>query len=83
MDNPTASNTSARLRAWAVILFIAGVCLNHYPFLALFNQPVTVFGVPLLIFYLHILWIGVIVGLFLLVRAFCRALASGSEAEES
>ena len=83
MDNPTASHTGAKLRAWAVILFIAGVWLNHYPFLALFNQPVTFFGVPLLILYLHLLWIGVIVGLFLLARAFRRTLASGSEAEES
>ncbi len=82
MNHRDAFNASAKLKAWAVILFLAGVLLNHFPFVSLFNQPVSLLGIPLLIFYLHALWIGVIVGLLLLARAIQRTLSNGSEIKE-
>lgn len=41
--------------SWA-ILFILGVILVNFPFLHIFNKPLTVFGIPLLFLYLFSGW---------------------------
>jgi len=46
-----------------VLFFILGIVMLNYPFLHIFNKPVSVLGIPLLVLYLFIGWpisIGVI-----------------------
>ena len=45
-----------------VALFFLGFFLFNYPFLAAFNQPRLVLGVPLLYLYLFVAW-GVVIAL--------------------
>jgi hypothetical protein len=39
-----------------VALCLLGFLLFNYPILALFNLPSTVFGVPMLYFYIFVAW---------------------------
>lgn len=41
--------------AW-LLFFILGVVMLNYPFLEIFNKPVTIFGFPLLFLYFLIGW---------------------------
>jgi len=52
---------SASKTARLLCLFALGCLLFNYPLLALFNVPTSVFGVPLLYFYLFCAWALVIV----------------------
>ncbi|HMM54580.1 MAG TPA: hypothetical protein PKC23_06145 [Candidatus Desulfobacillus sp.] len=54
--------TGQRLAA----LFLLGCALFNYPLIALFNQPLRVFGVPLLYLYIFAAW-ALLIGLMALV----------------
>lgn len=54
--------TGQRLAA----LFLLGCVLFNYPLIALFNQPLRVFGVPLLYLYIFAAW-ALLIGLMALV----------------
>jgi hypothetical protein len=51
-----------------VAICLLGLLLFNYPFLALFNRPVAVFGIPLLYAYLFGAWILVVALMALAVR---------------
>lgn len=45
-----------RLRDTWVVLFILGFVMMNYPFISIFDKPVTLFQVPLLYLYLQVGW---------------------------
>ena len=47
---------SNRKRQQLAGLFLLGCLLFNYPLLAIFNVPVTLFGVPMLYAYLFLAW---------------------------
>ncbi len=49
-----------RFREFVTLLFVAGVLAFSYPLLSLFDQPVLLFGIPLLYLYIFLVWLGVI-----------------------
>jgi len=49
-----------------VAVFLLGVLLFNYPFLALFNREASVFGIPLLYAYIFLAW-ALLIGLLALV----------------
>jgi len=49
-----------------VALFLLGCLLFNYPLLSLFNNPVEIFGIPLLYAYLFAVW-GLLIALMALV----------------
>ena len=51
-----------------VILFISAVLALNYPFLHLFDQEWMPLGIPLLYFYLYLLWLAIIVLLIVVVE---------------
>jgi hypothetical protein len=54
--------TKANVKAPRLVaLFLLGSLLFNYPLLALFNRPVSVFGVPLLYAYVFGAWLLLIV----------------------
>ena len=55
-------------REYIVILFIGAVLAINYPVLELFNRPWTPFGIPLLYFYLYLIWLALIIGLIAIVE---------------
>lgn len=55
-------------REYITVLFVgAGLAIN-YPLLELFNRPVTLFGIPLLYFYLYCIWLVLIIVLIIVVE---------------
>jgi hypothetical protein len=62
----------ARLKAWCIILFGIGCLLSNYPLLQLWNQPTGIWGIPMMILYLHVIWAGGIVFLFVLMKALSK-----------
>jgi len=49
-------------RAQALVaLCLLGALLFNYPFLALFNRPALVFGIPIFYAYLFVVWAALIV----------------------
>jgi hypothetical protein len=68
VEAATQFRTAARTRAWCLICFALGLLLVNYPILQIFNQPLTLFGFPLLVMYLLGIWLLSIVVLFLLTR---------------
>jgi hypothetical protein len=50
-----------------VALCLLGTLLFNYPFLALFNRPALVFGIPVFYAYLFIVWAVLIVAMAWLV----------------
>jgi hypothetical protein len=50
-----------------VALCLLGTLLFNYPFLALFNRPALVFGIPVFYAYLFIVWAALIVAMYWLV----------------
>jgi membrane protein implicated in regulation of membrane protease activity len=55
-------------RELLVALFALGAVLLSWPFLAIFNSPRAVFGIPVLVAYLFTVWAAVVVVIFWLVR---------------
>ena len=49
-------------------LFLLGCVLFNYPILTLFNQRVTVFGIPLLYLYLFSVWSILIIATMLITK---------------
>jgi hypothetical protein len=45
-----------RLKESWVIFFILGIIMMNYPFISIFNKPISLFGFPLLYLYLMIGW---------------------------
>jgi hypothetical protein len=68
------SQAAARAQAWCLICFCLGLLLTNYPFLQIFNQPVSLGGIPLLIVYLLGLWLLAVGVLFVLSRTLARTL---------
>ena len=64
----TQFRTAARTKAWCLICFALGLLLVNYPILQIFNQPLTLFGFPLIVVYLQGIWLLSIAVLFLLTR---------------
>ena len=50
------------------LLFLLGVLLINFPILAIFHQPLTFGGIPVLYLYLFGVWTAGIVAVFVLVR---------------
>ena len=50
------------------LLFLLGVLLVNFPILAIFHQPQTLGGIPVLYLYLFGVWTAGIVAVFVLVR---------------
>ena len=48
------------LRELVVTLFVLGAVLLTWPFLTIFNHARAVFGIPLLVFYLFVVWAAMI-----------------------
>jgi hypothetical protein len=51
------------------LLFIVGVLLLNFPVLAIFNLPVTLWGVPILYLYLFGVWVLGIAAVLVLARS--------------
>ncbi len=41
--------------AW-VLFFIMGIIMINYPFIHIFNKDISIFGIPLLVFYFLVGW---------------------------
>ena len=50
------SSNQPRLREAWVLFFTLGVVMLNYPLLHIFNKPVTVLGIPLLVLYFMAGW---------------------------
>jgi len=50
------------------LVFLLGVLLINFPILAIFHQPQTIVGIPVLYVYLFGVWTAGIVAVFLLAR---------------
>ncbi len=57
-----------QLKEYIVILFIGGALALNYPLLALFNQLLLPLGIPLLYFYIFLVWLLIIVVMALIVQ---------------
>jgi len=55
-------------REYIIILFICGALAINYPLLDLFDRSWAPFGIPLLYFYLYLIWFVLIVLLILVVE---------------
>lgn len=60
--------SSDRLKEAWVLCFILGIIMLNYPFLEIFNKPVELFDIPLLIWYLMIGWLFSIFVIYLFTR---------------
>lgn len=49
----------------AIGLFLLAVVLFNYPILSLFNLELLIFGLPLLYFYLFLIWVGIILFVYM------------------
>jgi hypothetical protein len=58
-----------RLKESWVIFFILGIIMMNYPFISIFNKPVTLLGIPLLYLYLQIGWVVSIFVVYLFIKA--------------
>jgi len=56
-----------RRKFWALLGFLIFLLLN-FPLLQIFNHDTLLAGIPVLVLYLHVVWILAIVGLFALGR---------------
>ncbi|MCC6135698.1 MAG: hypothetical protein LM550_16710 [Candidatus Contendobacter sp.] len=55
-------------REYIVILFIIGALALNYPVLGLFDRSASLFGIPLLYFYLYMMWLILIILLIAVVQ---------------
>jgi hypothetical protein len=62
------SRIVARTKAWCLICFGLGLLLTNYPLLQIFNQPLSLSGIPLMVAYLLGIWLVGILVLFRLTR---------------
>ena len=73
----------ARMRDLAIILPFGALAIFLPPYLRVFDQPVAVFGIPLLPFAIFIAWLVGIVLTLLLARRLTRASAGDVEADQA
>ncbi len=59
-----------QLRESWIIFFILGIIMMTFPFLHIFNKPITLFGFPLMFLYLMIGWAVSIFVIYLFMRAY-------------
>lgn len=59
-----------QLRESWIIFFILGIIMMTFPFLHIFNKPITLFGFPLMFLYLMIGWAFSIFVIYLFMRAY-------------
>lgn len=62
-----------------LVLTVFGCLLMLPPLVYVFNQSITHFGIPQIVFYLFAVWMLLIVGTALLVRAMPREKPGGDE----
>lgn len=67
-----------RLQESWIIFFIMGIIMMTFPFMHIFNKPVTLFGFPLMFIYLTAGWAISIFVIYL----FMRAARSGNQAPD-
>ncbi len=56
------------MESW-VIFFILGLIMMNFPFITIFDKPVTIFDIPLLYLYLQAGWLISIFVIYLFVKA--------------
>ncbi len=56
------------MESW-VIFFILGLIMMNFPFITIFDKPLTVFDIPLLYLYLQAGWLISIFVIYLFVKA--------------
>ena len=56
------------MESW-VIFFILGLIMMNFPFITIFDKPVTLFDIPLLYLYLQLGWLISIFVIYLFVKA--------------
>ena len=59
-----------QLRESWIIFFILGIIMMTFPFLHIFNKPITLFGFPLMFLYLMIGWAVSICVIYLFMCAY-------------
>jgi hypothetical protein len=69
--------SSQRAKAWCRICFALGLLLINYPILQIFNQSMSLGGVPLMVVYLMGIWLVGIVVLFILSRFLLKSADKG------
>jgi len=47
---------SPQIREAWVLFFIMGMIMINYPFIHIFNKDISIFGIPLLVFYFLVGW---------------------------
>jgi hypothetical protein len=67
------SRIAARTKAWCLICFGLGLLLTNYPLLQIFNQPLSLGGIPLMVAYLLGIWLVGILVLFRLTRSLAQS----------
>jgi hypothetical protein len=72
-EEATQSRTAARTKAWCLICFALGLLLTNYPLIQIFNQPLSLSGIPLMVVYLLGIWLLSIIVLFILTKALGRS----------
>nr|WP_314259672.1 hypothetical protein [uncultured Devosia sp.] len=61
-----------RLRGGMLLLTVFGALLMLPPLVSVFNQSITHFGIPQIVFYLFVVWLLLIIGTALLAHAVPR-----------
>ena len=59
---------SGKTVTYLVVSFVVFFVLFHYPFIAVINQARYIFGMPVFIIYLAIIWVGLIATNYWIVR---------------
>lgn len=60
---------SLRIKESWVIFFFLGIIMMNYPFIAIFNKPISFLDFPLLYLYLQVGWLVSIFVIFLFTKA--------------
>ncbi|TRX50885.1 hypothetical protein FNH22_24855 [Fulvivirga sp. M361] len=59
---------SGKTVTYLIVSFVVFSFLFHYPFIAVTNEAKYIFGMPVFIIYLAVIWVGLIVTNYLIVR---------------
>lgn len=65
-----------------IIFFIMGIIMMTFPFMHIFNKPVTLFGFPLMFIYLTAGWAFSIFVIYLFMRALTSHKQASDEKKE-
>lgn len=71
-----------QLRESWIIFFIMGIIMMNFPFLHIFNKPVTIFGLPLMFIYLTAGWAFSIFVIYLFMLALTYHRSSNDKNKE-